>query len=169
MSASPERALRRALEAAGLNAWGVVSGESWDACVAPAFRLDALGPDARVATTPRATVGVVVGAGGRSLFEAFRAAPEARLAEANGLDDYTVRVVEEAAATVLGQGFAALCVFAHRPRAGVFADFVALGRAAGLGWPSRLRLLLHPDFGPWMSLRAAILTDAPLALSASLT
>ena len=64
----------------------------------------------------------------------------------------------------------AVAVFAHRPVAGAFADFVALGRAAGLGWPSRLGLLLHPERGPWIHLRGALLLpfdagegDGPLA------
>jgi epoxyqueuosine reductase QueG len=44
----------------------------------------------------------------------------------------------------------------------VYADFVALGHAAGLGVPSRLGLLIHPEFGPWLSLRAAILCERTL-------
>jgi epoxyqueuosine reductase QueG len=46
---------------------------------------------------------------------------------------------------------------------------VALGRAAGLGAASRLGLLLHPEFGPWMSLRAVVLTPLELPESGPLT
>jgi epoxyqueuosine reductase QueG len=51
---------------------------------------------------------------------------------------------------------------------GAYPDLVAAARGAGLGWPSRLGLLLHPERGPWWSLRAALLTDAPLAVGAPL-
>jgi ubiquinone biosynthesis protein len=42
-------------------------------------------------------------------------------------------------------------------------DFRALARAAGLGWASRLGLLLHPTFGPWIGLRAAVFVPERLA------
>lgn len=45
---------------------------------------------------------------------------------------------------------------------GAFADFVALGEAAGLGARSRLGLLLHPVWGPWWALRALLLVPEPL-------
>lgn len=51
-------------------------------------------------------------------------------------------------------GGAARSVYAFEKRGGVYADFVALAEASGLGAPSRLGLWLHPEFGPWMSIRA---------------
>ena len=47
-------------------------------------------------------------------------------------------------------------------------DFRALARAAGLGWPSRLGLLLHPDFGTWIGLRAAVFVPDRLAATGPL-
>jgi hypothetical protein len=44
----------------------------------------------------------------------------------------------------------------------VFLDFRALARDAGLGWASRIGLLLHPVHGPWLGLRAACLTTEDL-------
>ncbi|HMV66403.1 MAG TPA: hypothetical protein PKA64_06100, partial [Myxococcota bacterium] len=41
-------------------------------------------------------------------------------------------------------------------------DFRALALAAGLGWRSRLDLVLHPTHGPWLGLRAAAFTTAAL-------
>lgn len=38
-------------------------------------------------------------------------------------------------------------------------DFVKLGQATGTGVPSSLGLLLNPVYGPWLSLRGALLTD----------
>ena len=62
---------------------------------------------------------------------------------------------------------AARALFAFERRGGVYADFVELGRLAGLGAPSRLRLLLHPLYGPWMSLRAIVLTRAQWEIGAA--
>jgi hypothetical protein len=137
------------LAAAGLNLHGRLAVARYDACVPPAWRASALAPAARTA--------VVVAAGGRALFAAFAAAPEAQR-PVDPLDAYTRRVVEAAARRI-----DAHAVFAWERFGGVTADFVALGRAAGLGAASRLGLLLHPVYGPWMSLRAVLLT--PLRLS----
>ena len=63
-------------------------------------------------------------------------------------------MVEAAAARLPGPSRA---LFAFEQRGGGFADFVALGRAAGLGAPGRLGLLLHPVYGPWLSIRAVLL------------
>lgn len=43
-----------------------------------------------------------------------------------------------------------------------FVDFRVLGEQAGLGWRSRLGLLLHPVHGPWIALRAAAFVDVAL-------
>jgi hypothetical protein len=101
----------------------------------------------------RARTAIVVASGGRALWDAFARAPEFS-ASADPLDAYTTRVVE-AAASLLSDGARAL--FAFERRGGAYADFVELGRLAGLGAPSRLRLLLHPVYGPWLSLRAIVL------------
>lgn len=145
--------LRDSLARAGLNALGVVDCAAWNACVREDQHAERLLRGARSA--------LVVGSGGRALFSAFEASPE-REWPVGPLDAYTERVLGEAAGQLRAAGLAAEVVLAHEPRGGGFVDFVALGRAAGLGWPSRLGLLLHPTFGPWMSLRAAILTDAAL-------
>jgi hypothetical protein len=149
-------AARLGLEAAGLGRLGVLAISRYDALVPAAWGSAALRPGARSA--------LVVASGGRALFEAFCAAPEAALA-VDPLDAYARRVVEEAAGR-LGGGARAL--FAYERRRGVYADFVALAQAAGLGAPSRLGLLLHPQFGPWLSIRAVLLTQREIAETASL-
>lgn len=135
------------LDRAGLALLGCLSRARYDALVPPAWRAAELLPEARSA--------LVVASGGRALFAAFRASREAQL-DADPLDAYTRRVVEAAAARL---GAPARALFAFEQRGGGFADFVALGRAAGLGAPSRLGLLLHPVYGPWMSIRAVLLTS----------
>jgi hypothetical protein len=43
---------------------------------------------------------------------------------------------------------------------GAFAlDFVKLGQLGGMGVHSLLGVLLHPEYGPWVSLRGAFVTD----------
>lgn len=138
------------LPAAGLGVWGCLGAARYDALVPPAWRCAALLPEARSA--------LVVANGGRALWAAFQASPEASRRR-DPLDRYTRRVVG-AAAEALAPGSLPLFYFERRGRA--YADFVALGQAAGLGAPSRLGLLLHPRFGPWLAIRAIIMTPREL-------
>jgi hypothetical protein len=160
VTASPEAGgptelgLDPGLEAAGLGLAGVLSAAAHDARVPPAWRCAALLPGARSA--------VVLASGGRSLFRAFRAAPEARDGAADPLDRFVRRAVEGAVAALVAAGDASAAHFAFEERGGRFADFVALGLACGLGAPSRLGLLVHPRFGPWLGIRAVLLTARPL-------
>ena len=137
------------LAAAGLNLRGCLRVERYDALVPPAWRAQSLLPPARSA--------LVLAAGGRGFFEAFRASPEARFFS-DPLDAYTRRQAEAVADRLAGRA-----LFAFERMDGSYADFVALGRAGGLGAPSRLGLLLHPEYGPWMSIRAVVLTRCELA------
>jgi len=151
-------ALGAFLDAAGFNALGVLGASQYDALVPPPFRLELFFPLAHSA--------VVLGSGGRALFDAFLRSPEASFGE-DPLDAYTRRIAHHAAAWP-GLG-AARALFAFESREGVFADFVALGHAAGLGAPSRLGLLVHPRYGPWLSLRALLLCERKLAPTPALT
>ncbi|MDH3519167.1 MAG: hypothetical protein OEM49_01825 [Myxococcales bacterium] len=148
--ASPIHAIGAALDAAGLNVRGALSAERYDGLVPPAWRTAVLLPAARSA--------VVVASGGRALWEAFRAAPEFGAAQ-DPLDAYTARVVGDLAAHWAQAGHPTRALFAFERRGGGVADFVALGRASGLGVHSRLGLLLHPHYGPWLSIRALLLTE----------
>lgn len=131
---------------------GAIDAVRYDVAVPPCWRSPALLPGARTA--------LLVGSGGRALWDAFERAPE-HDAGPDPLDRYTRRLVEQAAAALEAAGHASRAGFAFERRGGDYADFVALGRLAGLGAPSRLGLLLHPVYGPWLSLRALVLTRAP--------
>lgn len=157
MTASPEAALaafRRDLEAAGLNLHGCLPIGRYDALVPPAWSARSLLPAAKSA--------VVLAAGGRRFFEAFSVSAEARQPD-DPVDAFTRRTAMDAARRLGGRA-----VFAFERRAGAFADFVALARAAGLGADSRLGLLLHPVYGPWMSIRAVVLTPCVLPATPAL-
>jgi len=139
------------LVAAGFNVAGVLRAERYDGLVSSAWRSATLLPGARSV--------VVLGCGGRAFGESFLGSPEARETK-HPVDRFTRRVVSAGVAGLAEA--AAQPIFYWEKRGEAYADFVALGRAAGLGACGRLGLLLHPTYGPWFSLRAAIITSALL-------
>ena len=141
------------LPAAGFNLAGVLKAADFDRAVPPAWRSEVL--------LPRARSAVVLGCGGRGFGEAFEASAEARQ-PVDPVDRFTGRVVREAAERMAAR-HPTVAHFYWESRGGSFADFVGLARACGLGTPGRLGLLLHPRFGPWLAVRAVLLTAAPLA------
>jgi hypothetical protein len=132
----------------GLNLIGATTVAAYDARVAPARRL---GPRARGAR------GVLVaGNGGDAHWRAFRAALPAPEAD-DPLDRYTRACVEAALADVPS----ARCCFPSDRDA---PDFQTLAELAGLGRRSLVGVLVHPEYGPWIALRAAVLLpDEPTA------
>ena len=138
------------LDAAGINLAGVLSSERYDALVPTGWRCRRVLPGA-------ASV-VVLACGGNSFARALRAAPEA--ASRDPVDDFTRRVVQAAVQALVADGSDTRALFHDERRQGVFADFPGLARACGLGEPSRLGLLLHPRFGPWLAIRALLLTES---------
>jgi hypothetical protein len=148
--------LRQGLAARGLNLCGVAGPAAYDAAVGPARRCAALFPAAGAI--------VVVGSGGPALWRRFRAriaADRAALtAHAHPLDRMVGDLVAEVDGATSGGParrwfFAALDAELH-------LDFRVLGQLAGLGGRSRLGLLLHPEHGPWVGLRAACFVAAAL-------
>lgn len=137
------------LDAAGLDLRGALSRGDYDAQVPPAWRSAQLLPDAHSA--------LVIGSGGRALWRAAQASG-ALASSDDPLDLHTERALAACVATARDAGYAAVAVFAHERLGDAYADFVALAQAAGLGAPSRLGLLVHPVYGPWLSLRAVLLS-----------
>ncbi|MBW2269915.1 MAG: hypothetical protein JRH16_15190 [Deltaproteobacteria bacterium] len=143
------------LEEAGIDVAGVLTARAFDAAVPAAWRTAALLPSAQSAA--------VLGCSGRAFGAAFERSPEARDGAADPIDRFTARVVEGAARELRARGAQARALFYWERRSGRFADFVALGRACGLGMPGRLGVLIHPTLGPWIALRAVLLTSETLA------
>lgn len=111
---------------------------------------------------PGARAAVVFASGGRGLWEAFGAAvarePARYVALSDPLDAFVADAVASAdPAPGPGRRWV-LSAIGAQP----FVDFRVLGHAAGLGWDSRLGLLLHPEVGPWIALRAAVFTTEDL-------
>ncbi|MCP5060635.1 MAG: hypothetical protein GY937_28395 [bacterium] len=142
------------LRAGGVDELGVVSRNVFDAAAPASLRCHE--------QLPEATCALVVGAG-RELFQAVSLD-----AHPHPLDRHTEAVVEQAVRALEEAGHRARPIFSHLSGDDGYVDLVALGRAAGLGWPSRLGLLLHPRRGPWWSLRGIILTTLPLLPGAPL-
>ncbi len=104
---------------------------------------------------------VVVGSGGRALWEGFEQAlseqPRRLTEEEHPLEAHIERLVAEADPEPTGRRW----LFAADPR----VPMQDLALAAGLGARGRLWLVMHPEFGPWLALRAVCLTTEALPLA----
>jgi len=143
----------RALESlarAGLGLSGTLPISAYDALVPPAWRAAELAPGARGA--------LVVGNAGRTLWDCFERSPE-RARDDDPLDAYTRRALADASR--LFEPEAAVAFYADR-RDGRYLPLVALARRAGFGSPGRIGVLIHPEFGPWIALRAVLLVPESL-------
>jgi hypothetical protein len=148
-------ALAAALSTHGLNLVGVTGVEAYDARVPPAYAVSRLWPEARSA--------IVIGNGGAALWTAFREHcrhhPEWPR-RPDPLDRYTQATVEQVAVPLLG-GAVTRVIYPFRFPEDPVA-FVHLAECAGLGRRSLLGVVVHPVYGPWVALRAAILTPERL-------
>lgn len=96
------------------------------------------------------------------IFLAARRADPALAAADDPLDAYTEREVMAAAP-------GARCFFAHRRYDGVFLPFQRLAAAARLATLAPIQLLIHPIYGPWFAVRAAVLLDGDPVTAPPLT
>ncbi len=96
---------------------------------------------------PVATL-MLVGVAGRSSWDAFQAAREARLSR-NPLDRWSTRVVGELAEAL---GAEALFPFGGPP----YLPFVRWAQRAEPVYPSPIGPLIHPDYGLWHAYRGAL-------------
>jgi epoxyqueuosine reductase len=169
VSVSPERSrgegpsrldLDPGLERGGMNLAGVLPADRYDVLVPRAWHIREI--------LPRARSVVVLGSAGPAFYRAaMRWQEEPGRASSHPLDEFCESLLREAVARLGREGFGAtfFCYWESRGVGGerpVFADFVALGRACGLGAPSRLGQLLHPRHGPWFAIRSLLFTEKQL-------
>jgi epoxyqueuosine reductase QueG len=146
--------IRAAAARHGLNLVAAIAVARYDASVRVEARAARLDPHARCV--------VVVGNGGGAFWKALRVHADSHPGwwqREHPLDDFTREVVErELAAPPRARGIRCTTVYPFGPD-GAALDFVQLGKAAGLGGPSLLGVLVHPKYGPWIAFRAAMLLD----------
>lgn len=152
MSSSILDEARQRASRTGLNLFGLVRAERFDACQ----------PCDRRVREMRAGCGtvVVLGTGGRSFWQHFKSQDRNAVngpGSAEAADRFARRQAHELAAWLSMQGVTGT-VIEPSPRTPV--RFACLAEAAGLGIVSPVTgHLLHPEFGPWLSLRALLLLD----------
>jgi hypothetical protein len=149
--------IKRCAAPYGLNLLGAVPAHRYDAAVAPRLRASAIDPDSRSI--------VVVGNGGGAFWQAYRRHIDADpdWAQRNHpLDDFTREVVErEVAGALRARGVRCTVVYPFVGDVGNL-HFMELGRLAGIGGPSLVGVLIHPTFGTWIAMRAALLMEEML-------
>jgi hypothetical protein len=130
------------------------------------YDLDATDSLKSAVLAPSARSILVLANGGRGLWNAFveglRIQPDGLIASQHPLDDFVQRSVDQACVDL---GMSGHTVFFSDEQARVHLDFRGLAVSAGIGVPSRLGLVIHPKYGPWMGLRAAIFMEEEFAVS----
>jgi len=140
---TPER-LRAALHAAGFDVVSCLPRALYDGLVSEPWRTARVEPGCRSIW--------LIGHSGHHFWSIFQRSPEARLAS-DPVDSYTRRSLLELMRALAAP--AELVLYLDQ-RDGAYLPLLSLAKAAGLGAPSRLGLLLHPRLGPWWALRAAL-------------
>ncbi len=148
-----------ALAPHGLNLIGTTTVSAYEALVPVPYHVASLLPQAKTL--------VVIGNGGGEFWTGFRAycdeRPTYRQDHEHPLDDYTVEVIERVLTPYLeesGATYRYLYPFRFWAEP---VSFMHLARAAGLAGPSILGVVIHPVYGPWLALRAALLIDRELS------
>ena len=136
--------LTGALAAYGLNLIGTTSRAAYEALVPTTYGLEPLLPQTRSV--------IVIGNGGGAFWTGFRPYAARHAGDPHPLDDYTVEVVERSLTPILaasGARYRYAYPFRFRTEP---VSFMHLAQAAGLAGPSRLGIMLHPVYGPWLAL-----------------
>ena len=148
--------LEAELHAGGLDLAAPLDRDSYDASVAPAWRCERVRPSSRSV--------LIVGNAGRAFWSKLARAPESADCE-HPVDRYTLRLLAQAARQIDPPPGIALY---WEQREGAFLPLVALAERAGLGRRGRIGLLIHPVYGPWVSLRAALYLDVDVPRAGAL-
>lgn len=155
-------ALREALVPFGFNLIGTTAVSVYEALVPPQYHVSSLLPGAKTL--------IVIGNGGGDFWSRFRAYcqahPDYLHEREHPLDEYTVTTIETAL-TPLFQVQAANAAYRYLYPFRFWTEpvsFMHLARAAGIAGPSILGVVIHPRYGPWMALRAAVLLDQEVSL-----
>lgn len=128
-----------------------------------AFRLPDFPTPTPDALGHRPSRAVVLVGNSRAIWPHFMAVLEAqpeRRREAHPFDRFTSEVLSRVALLVVGPRFAFDLRFAFEGGSRAFSA-THLAAAAGLAHRGPAGLAIHPELGPWLALRAAIVIDTP--------
>ncbi len=144
---------RQRLDGKGFNVWGITTIEEFNAIQCRGSRLNAERAGSLSA--------VVVGSGGRALWQHLqgngRSIGEPRRGY-HPIDDFSERALLTEVENFRRLGYEACALFPFDKKP---VNFVKLAESAGIGVLSPVvPFLLHPVYGPWISLRGAILLEA---------
>lgn len=138
----------------GMNLVGAVDAQAFDATQ----------PVGRRAREWRDSAGTILllGTGGRSGWQALQerqgGPPETPSPHQHPIDDWSAEVAQDLLTLMQEQGVRGCLVQPDAPQA---LNFRQLAEMVGFGTISPvIGHLIHPDFGPWVSLRAALVLDA---------
>ncbi|MGE0685067.1 MAG: hypothetical protein AB7P69_29670 [Candidatus Binatia bacterium] len=144
----------------GFNLIGTATVPAYEAIVPPQYRVSSLLPQTKTL--------VVIGNGGGAFWSGFRAYCEAHPSylhdREHPLDDYTSVTIETALTPHLraaNADYRYLYPFRFWTEP---VSFMHLARAANIAGPSILGVVIHPQYGPWMALRAAVLLDQEVSM-----
>jgi len=157
------RDLTAALLPYGFNLVGATTVAAYEALVPPQYHVTALLPQAKTI--------IVIGNGGGAFWTYFRQYYEARPGylheREHPLDDYTVDTLESVLTPIVKPSGARYRYLYPSRFWTEPVSFMHLAQAAGLAGPSILGVVIHPIYGPWIALRAAVLIDQELQVPPS--
>lgn len=108
---------------------------------------------------------ILIGFGGNTFWSTFQdylqANPEFKSNNIDLIDNYSILKFCEASKILDNNGISYKIVYPFG-ESSFDLNFMKLGELAGAGVNSLLGILLHPVYGPWISLRGAILADLSL-------
>ena len=153
-----------ALAPIGLNLIGTTPRADYEALVPSRYHIKQRFPETETI--------VVIGNGGGEFWQHFRAYVEARpdylQQHDHPLDAYTAEVISARLRPLLDAARTQYrLIYPFQFFSGLTVSFMHLAQAARLSVPSILGVQIHPQYGPWIAWRAAVLIDHELpALSA---
>ena len=153
------RDITTALAPVGLNLIGTTAMSDYEALVPSRYHIKQ--------RFPKAETVVVIGNGGGTFWKGFRryvaTRPDYLQQHEHPLDDYTVEVIGANLAPLLDEArIPYRFIYPFQFFSGLTVSFMHLAQVAGLARPSILGVQIHPTYGPWLALRAAILIDQNL-------
>ncbi len=146
--------LRDLFRSSGFNLIRRIRTEEYDSVVSPESRIPGL--------CPGSTSVILVGFAGHTFWSILKKFlnknPGFRDSYEDWIDYYTVLRFMEIADLFEKHGLGWRAVFPFGEKS-LALDFMKLGELGGTGTKGIIGVLIHPEYGPWISLRGAIISD----------